>query len=128
MRAARWAALMAYIALTLLVVAWEAWWAPPTPLARTFWIVVKITPLIVPLPWLLRRVAYAHVLASLLLLVYFSEGVVAVYSGIAAKSFAAALYGAAEILLTVLFIVAASIFVRFSFRASSPRVRAGTGS
>jgi uncharacterized membrane protein len=127
-RAARWTALLAYFALTLVVFAWEAWRAPPTPLAPTFWIVLKVTPLIVPLPWLLRAAAYAHVLTSLLLLLYFSEGVAAVYGGIRSGSGASVAYGSLEIVLTLVFIAAASVFVRLSFRTAPPRVRAETES
>lgn len=124
MSVARWTAFTAYIALLLLVFAWEAWWASSTPLPRAFWIAVKATPLVVPLPWLWRESARAHVLASMLLLIYFSEGVATAYSARASGNVAGMLYGTAEILLALVVIAAASVFARHTFKSSSSRTRA----
>lgn len=124
MAAARWCAFAAYVALLLLVAAWEAWWAPPTPLPRTFWIAVKVAPLAVPLPWLWRESARAHVLASLLLTIYFSEGVAAAYGASVTGNVAGMLYGAAEILFAVVALVSASLFARLMFKSVPSQIRA----
>ena len=126
MRAARWTAITAYFALTLVVLAWEAQWAPPTPLPRGFWIALKVVPLIVPLPWLLRGSAYAHALASLLLLLYFCEGVAAAYSAVRLNDVGALAYGMGEILLAVTFVATASLYARLIFRTRTSRAGAGT--
>jgi uncharacterized membrane protein len=128
-RLARWTAFAAYVALLLLVFLWEAWWASSTPLPRAFWIAVKVTPLIVPLPGLWRKSARAHVLASLLLLIYFCEGVAAVYSAARVSGNAMTIwYGSAEIILVVLAITAACVFARFAFKSPPSRTRARKGS
>ncbi|HEX9812105.1 MAG TPA: DUF2069 domain-containing protein [Burkholderiales bacterium] len=124
MSLARRSVFAAYVALILLVFAWEAWWAPPTPLPRAFWIAVKVTPLIVPLPWLWRESAHAHVLTSLLLLIYFSEGVAAVHGAATTGNVAGMLYGTVEILLAIVAIVAASVFARLAFKSLPSRIRA----
>ena len=124
MRLARWTALASYVALLLLVFFWETWWASLTPLPRAFWIAVKVTPLMFPLPGLWRKSARAHVLASLLLLVYFCEGVAAVYSTPASGNDLTIWYGSAEIILVVLAITAASMFARFAFKSLPSQTRA----
>jgi len=123
-RLARWTAFAAYVALLLLVIFWEAWWAPLTPLPRAFWIAIKVTPLIVPLPGLWRKSARAHVLASLLLLIYFCEGVAAVYGARTSGNAMTILYGSTEIILVVLAITAASVFARFAFKLPPSQTRA----
>lgn len=115
----------AYGALLLLVLSWETGWAPATPLPRVFWIVVKTLPLIVPLPWLIRGSPYTHVLASLLLFVYFCEGVALGYDAIASSDTSALVYATGEIVFVLLFVVAASIYARISFRKKSARADEG---
>ena len=128
MVAARRTALAAYFALLLLLIAWEVWWAEPTPLPRTFWVALKISPLIIPLVWLWRGSARAYVLSSLLLLIYFCEGVTAVYGACVAGNAAGLLYGIAETLLAIVAIVAASVYARFVFRSPASQTRARTES
>jgi uncharacterized membrane protein len=123
----RWAAIIAYLTLALLVLVWEAWWAPATPLPRAFWIALKVVPLIVPLPWLPRGSAYAHALASLLLLVYFCDGVALAY-GTPGSNPGGLAYAVGEILLTVVFIATATLYARLTFRTQMPRSDAGTES
>jgi len=126
-QALRWIALATYLALLAAVIVWEAWAAPATPLPRAFWLGVKLLPLALPLPWLARGSARAHVVAALLLLLYFCEGVVAAYRG--AHTGGGELgHAATQIALTVGFIAAASVYARLSFRADPPRAVAGTES
>lgn len=128
MVAARRTALAAYIALLLLLVIWEVSWAEPTPLPRTFWVFLKVSPLVIPLAWLWRGTARAYVLSSLLLLIYFCEGVTAVYGASVAGKVAGLLYGTAETLLAMVAIVAASIYARFVLTSPPSQTRARTES
>lgn len=124
MRTARWSALTAYAALILLVLVWEAWWAPATPVPRSFWIALKVVPLIIPLAWLVRGNAYAHVLASLLLLIYLSEGAAVGYDAIKSNAAGMLLYAMAEVGLVLSFVGAAAIFARLSFQTKTSRAAA----
>ena len=68
-------ALVSWFALLALAILWEGWLAPArhTPL---FWLAVKVVPLLVMLPGLLRDRPKVYLGASLLALLYFIEGVV----------------------------------------------------
>lgn len=121
----RWTALAAYVGLLALVFAWEAWAAPATPVPRAFWIGLKTLPLAVPLPWLLRGSARAHVLAALLLLLYFCEGVAVGYHAAKTGELHALAYAAVEIAASVIFIVTAALYARVS--SPGARSRAGEG-
>lgn len=127
-RTSRGVAAAAYVGLMVLVVVWEGWWAPATPVARGFWVGLKLFPLAIPLPWLVRGGAHAHVAASLLLLLYFCDGVAIAYSAAQTGATRALLYGAAEITACVLFIAAASIYARLNFGARQLRADARTES
>lgn len=128
MRAARRAAIIAYVMLVSLVAIWEIRLAPATPLSRAFWVTLKVLPLLAPLPWLVRGNAYAHVLASLLLLLYFCDGVAVAYDAAKSGDFAALLYAAGEIGMVLAFVIAASLYARLSFRMKPPRAAAETES
>ncbi len=67
-------ALTLYFALLALTLLWEGWLAPSRYPA--FWLVLKLAPLLLLLPGLLRDRPKSFVLAGLLMLFYFSEGVV----------------------------------------------------
>lgn len=118
--AARVIALGAYVALLVLVVLWEGWIAPPTPLARVFWIVLKTFPLALLLPWLWGGRARAYVFAALLLLLYFCDGIALTYHALRSDNRPMLGFGLIEIALAFIFIVSAPWYARFSFRASSP--------
>lgn len=105
-------ALGAYALLLVLVVCWEAWGAPLTPVARGFWVTIKLVPLLVPLYWLVRGNAQAHVLAALLVLLYFCDGIVTTYLGAKAGEPAQWGYGLCETLAAVIFIGAATFYAR----------------
>ena len=121
---ARWS----YGLLLALIVYWEAWGAPATPVSRGFWLALKGLPLLVAIPDLWRNSAQAHVLATLLVLIYFCEGVASVYGAAISATYPALAYGAAEIVLSVVFIGAASFHARFIRRRVTPRAGAETGS
>lgn len=117
-----------YLGLLALVVVWEAWLAAPTPVPRAFWAGLKVVPLLIPLYPLLRGSARAHVLAALLVLLYFSEGVAMTWTEGRRGDVAGIAYGLAEIALAVLFILSATFYARFSAAARATRDPAGTGS
>jgi uncharacterized membrane protein len=114
-------ALAAYLMLLGLVVGWELFAAAATPVPRAFWVAVKAVPLLIPLYWLVRDSANAHVVAALLVLVYFCDGVAAAYIAAKMGPRAQLVYAAAEIFATVLFIGAATLYARHRLR--SPRAQ-----
>lgn len=118
-------AIASYLGLLALVVAWEAWLAPPTPVPRAFWLGLKALPLLVPLYPLLRGSARAQVLAALLVLLYFSEGVAVTYAESRRENWPGAAYGLAEIILAVLFIVSATFYARVNARLLPARGSGG---
>ncbi|CAB3794373.1 DUF2069 domain-containing protein [Pararobbsia alpina] len=65
---------MALIVLIVLCFAWEAWLAPLRPGGSL--LVLKIVPLLLPLYGVMRRSLYTLQWSSMLVLAYFTEGVV----------------------------------------------------
>jgi uncharacterized membrane protein len=121
-------ALLDYTALLLLVLWWEMWAAPPTPVSRLFWLAIKLVPLLVPLPALWRGSARAHVLTALLVLLYFCDGIAMAYSAVQSGSRAALGYATLEILIAVTFVATASFYARFRWRRENARAPAETES
>jgi uncharacterized membrane protein len=67
-------ALAGLLALIALGLAWELWLAPLRPGGS--WLVLKVLPLLAPLPGLLRARRYTHQWCSMLALAYVAEGLV----------------------------------------------------
>jgi len=107
---ARWRSFAAgsLIALILLSLAWELWLAPLRPGGS--WLALKALPLAIALPGILRGKRYTFQWASMLILFYFTEGVVRAWSE-AGASRALAL---TEIALTLIFYTAAVIYSRIT--------------
>jgi uncharacterized membrane protein len=76
-RATRVVAVASLLALIALGLAWELWLAPTGQ--RT--LVVKVLPLLIPLPGLLKLRLYTYRWVSLLVWLYFIEGIVRATSG-----------------------------------------------
>ena len=76
------ASLLALIALSL---AWELWLAPLHPGGS--WLALKVVPLLLAVPGVLKGRRYTYQWASMLILFYFIEGVVRMFSntGLAAS-------------------------------------------
>ena len=72
--ATRWAAVGSVLALIALGLAWELWLAPIRPGGS--WLALKVLPLALPLAGLWRRRLYTYRWVSLLVWLYFIEGVV----------------------------------------------------
>lgn len=104
------ASLMALIALGLV---WELGGAPLRPGGSL--LVLKVIPLLFPLRGVLKGSLYTLQWASMLILLYFMEGVVRVYSD---PDPASARFALAEIALTVIFYLCAILYVRPAKKAA----------
>ncbi len=71
-RATRAAAVAALLGLIALGLAWELWLAP----TGSRWLVLKVLPLVLPLAGLLKHRLYTYRWVSLLVWLYFTEGIV----------------------------------------------------
>ena len=116
----RRATLTLYLALLALVGVWESWFAPAGILPRGAWLAIKLAPLIAVLVGVWRGSARAHVIAALIVMLYFIEGVVLAFGGArgleAPATFA---YALAEIVLTLAFFVCASLYARRAGRKAA---------
>jgi len=70
----RWLAVGSLLALIVLGLAWELWLAPLRPGGS--WLVLKVLPLCIPLAGLLRNRLYTYRWVSLMVWLYFTEGIV----------------------------------------------------
>jgi uncharacterized membrane protein len=77
-RATRTAAVVSLIGLIVVGLAWELWLAPLRP-GGSFW-AIKVIPLCFPLAGLLKNRMYTYRWMSLLIWLYFTEGVVRAWS------------------------------------------------
>ncbi len=103
------------IALIALNLAWEAWLAPS---GRVI-LILKTVPLLLPLFGILRGKRYTYQWSSMLILLYFTEGVVRAYGeqGIAAR------LALAEVALSVGFYLCAIFYARLTRRPSGAAVK-----
>ncbi|HEY5801493.1 MAG TPA: DUF2069 domain-containing protein [Burkholderiaceae bacterium] len=95
------------IALIVLCLAWETVLAPLQPGGS--WLVLKIVPLLWPLAGVLKRDVYTLQWSSMLILLYFTEGVVRGWSDMNALS---AGLGWAEVALVVVYFFCAILYLR----------------
>ncbi|MBS1229417.1 MAG: hypothetical protein H6R17_2694 [Proteobacteria bacterium] len=100
------------IALIFLCLAWELRLAPIQ--SGGSWLALKCLPLLAPLFGILRGRRYTYQWASMLILLYFAEGVVRATSETGVSSALAA----GEIILSLIFFASAIGYVR---RSRSPR-------
>lgn len=96
------------IALIFLCLAWELWLAPLRPGGS--WLVLKVLPLLLPLMGILKGRRYTYQWAPMLVLAYFTEGVVRAWSD---TGLSAGLAGA-EVLLSAAFFFAAIYYAKLS--------------
>jgi len=109
--ATRWLAVGSLLGLIVLSLAWELWLAPLRPGGS--WLALKALPLAVPLAGLLKRRMYTYRWVSLLVWLYFTEGVVRAWSDPAPGNWLAGV----EILLCLLLFTACALHVRLRQRA-----------
>ena len=109
----RWLAVGSLIGLILVGLAWELWVAPLREGGS--WWAVKVLPLALPLAGLLKNRMYTYRWVSLLVWLYFTEGVVRATSGEGAASVLMALL---QTVLCVTLFVACALHVRIRLRAA----------
>jgi uncharacterized membrane protein len=76
--ATRWVAVASTLGLIVLGLAWELWLAPVRHGGS--WLAIKVLPLCFPLAGLLRNRMYTYRWVSLVVWIYFTEGVVRAWS------------------------------------------------
>ena len=94
------------VMLILLCVAWELVLAPLRPGGS--WLVLKVIPLLLPLRGVLKRNLYTMQWSSMLILLFFAEGIVRATSD---KGLSATL-GWAEVALTCIFFTCTILYLR----------------
>ena len=94
------------VSLLALGLCWELWIAPLRPGGS--WLALKVLPLAIAIPGIAKGRRYTHQWSSMMILVYFIEGLVRAYSEVGVTRILAA----AEIILAVLFFAAAISFVK----------------
>lgn len=102
--------LLGLIALSL---GWELFWAPLRPGGS--WLALKALPLCIPLAGLLKHRMYTYRWVSLMVWLYFTEGVVRGYSDKPPGNY----LGLVEVLLCLLLFIACALHVRL--RLAAPR-------
>jgi uncharacterized membrane protein len=102
----RWLAVGSLLALIALGLAWELWLAPLRPGGS--WLVIKVLPLCVPVAGLLRNRLYTYRWVSLMVWIFFTEGVVRAASdrGLSAR------LAAVEVVLCLVLFAACVLHVR----------------
>ncbi|MDO9437704.1 DUF2069 domain-containing protein [Hydrogenophaga sp.] len=111
-RGTRWLAVASLIGLIVLGLAWELWLAPLREGGS--WWAIKVLPLTIPLAGLLKNRMYTYRWVSLLVWLYFTEGVVRATSESGTSAWLAAL----QVLLCVALFVACALHVRMRLRAA----------
>ncbi len=102
--------IVSLIALIVLSLAWEGWLAPLKPGGSAM--ILKAVPLLFPLFGILHGRRYTYQWASLMILVYFTEGAVRAWSDHGLSQHLAWL----EVVLTVTFFLSAIFFARLTGR------------
>ncbi|ABM32044.1 DUF2069 domain-containing protein [Paracidovorax citrulli] len=111
----RWLAVGSLLGLIVLCLAWELWLAPLRPGGS--WLALKALPLALPLAGLLKRRMYTYRWVSLLVWLYFTEGVVRAWSDAPPGRWLAC----AEIVLCLGLFTACALHVRLRQRHAGAR-------
>ncbi|MCX7897086.1 MAG: DUF2069 domain-containing protein [Rhodocyclaceae bacterium] len=101
----RWASL-SLVALIVLGLAWELWLAPLR--AGGSFLALKVLPLCLPLPGILRGQRYTYQWASILILLYLLEGLLRAISDVGASRG----YALVEAVLALVFFTSALLYAR----------------
>lgn len=102
-----WGAILSLTALVILCVLWEMLLAPLHPGGS--WMVLKAVPLLIPLYGVVRRDVYTLQWSSMMILLYFTEGVVRAYSDTSSMSAALA---CAEVALVCVYFFCSVLYLR----------------
>lgn len=100
----RWA-IATWMALIALALLWELWLAPLRPGGS--WLALKVLPLLLPLPAMLRGSAYAMQLALFIVLIYLFEGGARMF-----EAGPAAALALVELALVGVFFITAIVYLR----------------
>jgi len=100
------------LGLILLGLAWELWLAPLRPGGS--WLALKVLPLCIPLAGLLKNRMYTYRWVSLMIWLYFTEGVVRAWSDRPPGNWLALL----QVLLCVTLFIACALHVRLRLRGA----------
>lgn len=106
-------AAISLIALIALCIAWELFIAPLRPGGS--WMVLKVVPLLLPLAGVIRRDVYTLQWSSMLILMYFAEGIVRATSD---RDPTSAMLGWVEVVLSTIFFFSALAYLRPYKRAA----------
>ncbi len=109
------------LGLIVLGLAWEMWLAPLRPGGSL--LVLKVLPLCIPLAGLLKNRMYTYRWVSLVVWLYFTEGVVRAYSDRPPSNYLAML----EVLLCAMLFVACALHVRWRHAAAREHSAAQAG-
>jgi len=116
----RVAAFVSLLLLFLLCIAWELFLDPLMPGGSVY--VLKVLPLLFPLYGVYKGNLYTLQWSSMLVLLYFTEGVVRWYSDISTTS---SMLGAVETILALVFFLAAILYVRPAKQAAKRAKKQG---
>jgi uncharacterized membrane protein len=119
-RATRWLAVGSLLGLITLGLAWELFAAPLRPGGS--WLALKVLPLCLPLPGLLKNRMYTYRWLSLMVWLYFTEGVVRASTDRAPGNYLAAL----EVLLCLTLFAACALHVRLRQKSASNKPNSET--
>jgi len=106
-------AVASVLGLIALGLAWELWLAPLRPGGS--WVALKVLPLCLPLAGLLKNRLYTHRWLSLLLWLYFTEGVVRATS----EAGLSQVLAATQVVLSLLLFAAVTWHVKARFKAAA---------
>lgn len=109
------------LGLIFLGLAWELWLAPLRPGGS--WLALKVLPLCIPLAGLLKNRMYTYRWVSLLVWIYFTEGVVRAWSDKAPGNW----LGLVEVGLCLVLFVACAMHVRLRLRNAKLSAAAAEG-
>lgn len=112
--ATRWLAVGSLLGLILLCLAWELTLAPVRPGGS--WLALKALPLCIPLAGLLKNRMYTYRWVSLVVWLYFTEGVVRAWSDKPPGNWLAL----GEVALCLLLFTACALHVRLRLKRCSP--------
>jgi len=116
----RWLAVGSLLGLIVLGLAWELWLAPLRPGGS--WLALKVLPLCLPLAGLMKNRMYTYRWVSLVIWLYFTEGVVRAWSDRAPSSRLALV----EVGLCLSLFVACTLHIRWRQAAARAAITVGT--
>ncbi len=108
------------LGLIVLGLAWELWLAPLRPGGS--WLALKVLPLCIPLAGLLKNRMYTYRWVSLMVWLYFTEGVVRAWGDKPPGNWLALL----QVLLCITLFIACALHVRLRLRNAVAASPAGT--